>query len=86
MSLLLVILGIVLAAASGLLALAFHRNPAAAQRVACAALVTAAALAIAGALSVLALGHAAEFHAQWSPPGASLIFTSAAARASRRRR
>ena len=72
MSLLLVILGIVLAAASGLLALAFHRNPAAAQRVACAALVTAAALAIAGALSVLALGHAAEFHAQWSPPGASL--------------
>jgi formate hydrogenlyase subunit 3/multisubunit Na+/H+ antiporter MnhD subunit len=72
MSLALVIAGVALAAVSGLISLALRRSPEAAQRAACAALVTAAALGIAGALPLLALGGAAEFHARWSPPGASL--------------
>ncbi len=71
MSLVLVSAGIVLAAVSGLLALAVRRSPERAQRAACATLVAGAALGIAGAVLALALGHAVEFQARWSPPGAS---------------
>ena len=72
MSLLLVVAGLVLAAFSGCLALALRRHPDAAQRAACALLVTGSALGIAGAVAALVQGGAAELHAAWSPPGAAL--------------
>jgi hydrogenase-4 component B len=72
MSLLLACAGLLLAALSGLVALALRRVPRAAQGLACATLVAGALLGIAGALAALTHPTAAELHATWSAPFAAL--------------
>jgi len=72
MSLVLVLAGIALAASSGLAALVRRRQPQLAQRSACAVLLAGAVLGIAGALLALGQGRAAQIHAGWSAPFASL--------------
>lgn len=71
MSLALIIAASVLAASSGLPALALRRRPAVAQRLATGVLVLGAALGLAGALLALA-GQEAAWTAPWPTPLASL--------------
>ena len=71
MSLTLLIAASLLAASSGVPAIALRRRPALAQRVATAVLVLGAALGLAGAVLALA-GQGAEFTAVWPTPRASL--------------
>jgi formate hydrogenlyase subunit 3/multisubunit Na+/H+ antiporter MnhD subunit len=71
MSPILVTTGIALAAASGLLGLAFPRRPALGQRVACAALCAGALLGMAGAALALAAPRPPAVEWAWPVPGGS---------------